>query len=213
MTLSDAQRLIARGENGTVEFKRKIRHPEKVIKELVAFANTDGGYLFVGVSDDGQLNGLPFPDDDIYALNQAISNYCRPQMEYEVETIALNEKNKIVVYHVPSSTRKPHYTRGVEEGKQVYVRLADRSIKASKQVSEILERRRKNKDIRFHFGDTERQLMHYLEENQQITLEEFKALAKKNTYQASRTLILMVLANVLDIRPGETEDLYTLKKN
>ncbi|MTI22371.1 ATP-binding protein [Fulvivirga sp. RKSG066] len=212
MELSEAKRLIRGGESQTVEFKRKIKYPEKVIKELVAFANTDGGYLFVGVSDDGDLAGVKYPDEHIFSLNTAIEKYCRPKLPFEQETLRLTESESLVVYHIPSSERKPHYILNQpDKTKQFFVRSEDKSIKASRQVKEIIERRRKQKSVTFNFGDKEKWLMDYLDKNQSITLQAYKKHAKINTYQASRGLILMVLANVLEIIPSDKEDLYTLK--
>jgi len=213
MEIRDVKRLVRGGECSTVEFKRKIKYPEKVIKELVAFANTEGGHLFIGVSDNGDIPGIKYPEDDIYALNSAIEKFCRPELPFEIETLRLTESQSVVVYNVDSSSRKPHYIINQEDKKkQVFVRLADKSIKASKQVREIIERRQKQKNISFNFGEKEKWLMDYLDKNDSITLREFKRQNKISTYQASRGLILMVLANVLEVLPSDKEDLYILKQ-
>ncbi|UII21442.1 AlbA family DNA-binding domain-containing protein [Fulvivirga ligni] len=213
MQLSDVKRLIRHGENATIEFKAKMRHPEKVVKELVAFANTAGGHLFIGVHDDGSLAGVKYPEDEIFALDRAIEKYCKPAFEYTVHIIDLTEDSSVVVYEVPASDNKAHCVVNNEllHGRQAFVRVADRSIKASKHVKEILDRQSKNKSIQFNFGDKEKLLMTYLENNETITVNEFKKISGRNYYQASRTLILMVLANVLEIHPHEKEDFYTLK--
>jgi Predicted transcriptional regulator containing an HTH domain and an uncharacterized domain shared with the mammalian protein Schlafen len=44
--------LIEEGENIQCEFKRKFSTPEKIAREMIAFANTKGGYLLFGVDDD-----------------------------------------------------------------------------------------------------------------------------------------------------------------
>jgi len=212
MEFSEAKRLIDQGESDLVEFKRKIKHPEKVIKELVAFANTRGGYLFIGVSDDGDIPGVKYPDDEIFSLNKAIQDYCRPTIQFETTTLKLTESAFLVIYYIPSSDRKPHSIK-IEGNKQVFVREKDKSIKASRQVIEIIERRRKQKSVTFNFGDKEKWLMDYLEKNKSITLNEFKNLYKINKYHASRGLILMVLANVLDVHPSDKEDQYVIKNH
>ncbi|MEQ8573732.1 MAG: ATP-binding protein, partial [Fulvivirga sp.] len=51
MTFQELKRLVSQGESETLEFKRKVAHPEKIVKEIVAFANTKGGKLLIGVSD------------------------------------------------------------------------------------------------------------------------------------------------------------------
>ena len=66
--ISEVLRLIRQGEGQFVEFKKKANHPEKIIKEVVAFANAGGGNLFIGVDDHGTISGLKFPEDEEYIL-------------------------------------------------------------------------------------------------------------------------------------------------
>ncbi|QSE97357.1 AlbA family DNA-binding domain-containing protein [Fulvivirga lutea] len=213
MTYRDLRKLVAQGESEFLEFKRKVAHPEKIVRELVAFANTNGGQLLIGVSDNGDIPGVKFPEDEIYALNKSIEELCKPAFEYNIEEIELSEKATAIVYHIPQSKRRPHAVKEDIQSKwgQVYVRHEDKSVKASREMREIIKRKRKNKDIRFNYGEKEQKLMAYLEEQKSITLEEFKELAGLNNYMASRTLVLLVLANVLAIRPTEKGDIYTLK--
>ncbi|MEQ8926687.1 MAG: ATP-binding protein [Fulvivirga sp.] len=215
MTYRDLRKLVAQGESDFLEFKRKVAHPEKIVRELVAFANTNGGHLLIGVSDNGEIPGVKFPEDEIYALNKSIEELCKPPFDYEIEEIELNEKAAAIVYYIPQSKRRPHAVKEDRASKwgQVYVRYEDKSVKASREMREIIKRKKKNKDIRFNYGDKEQKLMAYLEERQSISLNEFKELANLNNFMASRTLVLLVLANVLSIRPTEKGDIYTLKNN
>ena len=50
--------LIAQGENDRVEFKTSLLNEREIARVLTAFANTEGGYLFIGVGDKGQMTGL-----------------------------------------------------------------------------------------------------------------------------------------------------------
>ena len=58
MRRSELKELIAEGESTTLEFKRKFTSPEKIAKEIAAFANTKGGYLLIGVDDDKRIYGV-----------------------------------------------------------------------------------------------------------------------------------------------------------
>jgi Putative DNA-binding domain len=55
---SSLKSLIAGGESATVEFKARLPPQDVIAKTLVAFANTDGGVLVVGIADDGTIIGL-----------------------------------------------------------------------------------------------------------------------------------------------------------
>ena len=62
---------IQKGESQTLEFKEQLPKGQQVAKTLIAFANTSGGKLVVGVSDDRQLVGI---QDDIFELQDQITS-------------------------------------------------------------------------------------------------------------------------------------------
>ena len=58
ITLAQLQDLIALGEHSRQQFKRSIHHLDALASELVAFSNSGGGTLLIGVNDDGSIAGL-----------------------------------------------------------------------------------------------------------------------------------------------------------
>jgi len=223
MTISDVRYLVSGGESHTVEFKRKATHPEKIIREMVAFANSDGGHVFIGVDDDGSIPGLKHPEDEVYVLEAALNLYTRPKVDYSWEIVPVTEDLSVVSFFIPSSDRSPHFVlekqvkqlqsnghhqQNNNRIKKAFVRAEDKSVQASREMKEIIRRKRKGKSVRFHYGDKEKLLFKYLEEHGTITLPEFADLAGISKYGASRTLILLVLANVIRIIPTEKGDRY-----
>jgi len=210
MTLLELQTLVRQGESEFLEFKAKVNHPEKIIKEIIAFANTKGGRLIIGVHDDGQIVGLKDAREAHFHLEQAIQKYCTPKIFYETKIIPLTHKKAIIIYTIFESELKPHciVADHHKKWKKGYIRLADRSIQASKEMKEILRRERKAASVKFTYGPKEQLLMRYLDQHDFITLKSFAKLAGIRPYLASRTLITLVLANVLQIIPREGEDLY-----
>lgn len=211
LDLRNLKHLVRHGEGQRLEFKMKVKFPEKIIKELVAFANSDGGHLFVGVSDDGQIEGSKFVDEDQFLLEKAISAYCFPAFTYHVYRIPLENGRAVLVYHVFESVDKPHFVQLESDPHPVcYVRVKDRTIKASKEMKQIL-RRENEEGLSFAYGDSERWLMEYLRSNEQITLSEFATKANLPMWLASRKLVLLVLSRVLKIEAGEQQDMYSLR--
>ncbi len=210
MTLPEIQHLVRRGEMETLEFKAKANHPDKIVKEMVAFANTKGGQLLVGVNDHGEIMGLSAAEEELYTLENAINKYCFPRINYQYEIIPISAKKSILIYTIFESELKPHYAliEQPENQRKGYIRLADRSVQASREMKEILRRERKKVAVRFTYGEKEKVLMKYLEEHDFITLNYFAKLADIKPYLASRTLITLVLAKVLKIIPREGEDWY-----
>ncbi|MEY4591338.1 MAG: hypothetical protein RIR18_233, partial [Pseudomonadota bacterium] len=72
MQLSDPLTQIALGEDSFRQFKSDIRNAESLASEMAAFANSAGGSIFIGVTDDGLLPGLSLAD--VGRINQLISN-------------------------------------------------------------------------------------------------------------------------------------------
>ena len=210
MNVKELKNLVRQGEGTSLEFKLKASHPEKIIREMVAFANSKGGKLLVGVGDDKTIPGLKFVDEEEYMLVRAIERNCFPPLRYEIERIAITDERDVLVFNIPKSKEKPHFVHlENEEHRKAYVRVKDRSVQASREVKQIL--RRENEDgIKFTYGEKEKVLMLYLAENQRITIEKFAEIAKIPLRSASHTLVLLVLSNVLKIQPDEVMDWYYL---
>jgi hypothetical protein len=205
--LRHLQKLVARGEGQSLEFKRKATHPEKIIAEFIAFANAQGGTLLVGIEDDGSILGLKHAEDDSYSVRQTLSK-CKPSLEFEEIFIPISDNRIVIRYDIPESKDKPHYF--IEEQKRkVFVRVQDKCVQASKIMCEVLRRSTKKSSNKFTYGDHEKLLMQYLELHKRITLEECSSLLKINKWKTSRKLILLVLSNVLDITPTEKGDVFS----
>ena len=148
-------------------------------------------------------------------IEKAIKEYCSPPIEYTVERIPIAEdsEREVLLFHIKKSAQVPHQIiKGDDKGK-VYVRVADRSIQASKEMRTILKETQKNKQFRFNYGEKEQKLMAYLAENNVITVAQFANIANISPKTASRTLVLLCLANVLRIQAHEEEDLFVLADN
>jgi hypothetical protein len=202
--------LVSQGEGPSLEFKLKATFPEKIVREMIAFANTKGGIVLIGIGDDGSLPGLKHPADEFHVMESALTKV-RPTLEYKATFIAVSNSRSVIRYEIAESTRKPHYFLNANKYKESFVRVDDKSIKASRELREIVKRRQRMKDIRFHYGEHERFLMQYLDEKKVITLKEFADLCGLGKLYASRKLILLVLANVLKIIPHEKGDLYSVR--
>lgn len=210
MTLQEVTRLAQKGEGLHIEFKKKASHPEKIVREIIALSNTDGGYLMIGVDDDKTVSGQRYIEEDVYVLEKAMKEKIRPTVNYKLSIIPINEKKGVAVYQFEKSPKRPHFL--YEDGrKKSYVRVEDRTVQASREVWEILRRGKNEKNIIFNYGDKETKLMQALNEKESITLKEYSKIARLPRFIASKTLVRLVLANVLQVVPQEQEDLFRLK--
>ncbi|MEJ1238989.1 ATP-binding protein [Chryseolinea sp. T2] len=204
------QILVAQGESQYLEFKRKVSEGgEKIVRELIAFANSSGGTLLIGVGDDKTIPGVKYPEDESLAVQQALEKV-QPALNIEETWIAIGNNRTVLQYVVHVSDNRPHFIADDQGAREYFIRSADKSIRASREMREIIKRRLKKRDIRFHYGEHEHFLMQYLANNKTITLSEFVGLSGLKKFYASNKLILLVSANVLRIIPSERGDQFTL---
>jgi ATP-dependent DNA helicase RecG len=114
-TLETLAHIIARQqlEDQHHEFKRAIDNPESIAGELVAFANSDGGTLFVGVDDDGTLVGLGDADATFQTLTNICRDRCIPPISPVLETLTLQGHTTLALTVKPELNRqKPYRTVG-----------------------------------------------------------------------------------------------------
>ena len=88
-------RLIAEGEHQRLDFKFEIADARKIARTLVAFANTDGGRLLIGVKDNGAIAGVR-SDEEYYMLEAAAGIYCKPAVSFEFKEWNINGKTVLV---------------------------------------------------------------------------------------------------------------------
>ena len=118
-------------ESETVELKAIV--VEDVKKEIIAFANCQGGKLYIGIRDDGTVSGLDDPDEAALQISNMVRDAIKPDltMFLHYETLETDGK-KIIAVDVQQGTERPYYIakKGLRpEG--VYVRQGHSSVPAN----------------------------------------------------------------------------------
>lgn len=118
-------------ESETIELKEVV--VDDIKKEIIAFANCDGGKLYIGVQDDGTIIGLDNADSVSLQISNMVRDAIKPDitMFLHYETIVENGKNIVAVY-IQRGTDRPYYLakKGMRpEG--VYVRQGYSSVPAT----------------------------------------------------------------------------------
>jgi Predicted transcriptional regulator containing an HTH domain and an uncharacterized domain shared with the mammalian protein Schlafen len=213
MTPRELEQLVDLGEGISLEFKRRVPRPERIAKEILAFANTNGGRIVLGVSDDGTIEGFEHIAEQQFLLRQATESHCSPPVEYDTERIVVGDHQDVIVVTVPESPNKPHVLvsdpSANGEG-PVYVRVEERSIEASDETVQRLREQRTEGNVTFEFGETESLLMRYLDDYGRITVPQLAQLADISPEQASQTLLRLARANLLHLHESEDGDYFTL---
>ena len=128
---SDKVMRMNLSESLTVELKEM--YTDDIRKTVIAFANTAGGCIYIGIADDGRVVGVDNSDEVMLRASDAVRDSIRPDVtvftSYHIDKI--NDKN-VVVIEVLKGTACPYYleSKGIRPG-GVYVRQGASSVPAS----------------------------------------------------------------------------------
>lgn len=104
---------ISLGEDSNHQFKQNITNADSLAAEMAAFANADGGILYIGVDDDGSIPGLSFAD--VTRINQIISNaasqHIKSPLTVKTENIPVGNNRIVIVLTIPKGQDKPYFDR------------------------------------------------------------------------------------------------------
>ena len=118
-------------ESETVELKEIVT--DEIKKEIIAFANCDGGKLYIGVKDDGTVKGVDDADSVSLQISNMVRDTIKPDVTMFVHYETVKESGKeIVVIDIQRGTDRPYYLakKGMRpEG--VYVRQGCSSVPAT----------------------------------------------------------------------------------
>ena len=124
-------------ETENIEFKSGFT--EEIYKEVIAFANTDGGVLYIGIDNNGNAVGLDSVDDEYTRITNGIRDAILPDVTMFVKYTI--QENKVVRITISEGTNKPYYLRskGLKPG-GVYVRQGASSAQASsEQIRQMIK--------------------------------------------------------------------------
>ncbi|MGH3232932.1 MAG: RNA-binding domain-containing protein [Streptosporangiaceae bacterium] len=127
MTPDELRERILRWEDPHTDFKREVSHNDELAKDLVCFANGDGGQIIIGVDDRRNVVGVADADALMLRADDVAFNRCSPSLIVTPEVVRLDEK-AVVILNVPKGDQRPYAT---SDGRY-YVRSGARCRHASR---------------------------------------------------------------------------------
>lgn len=202
MTLIEQIKL---GESKTLEFKRELPTNADIAKTAIAFSNTAGGKLLIGVDDRGAIKGVD--ENELQAMQEKIisiiSDRCSPTILPEFSTLNIQGKILLVVEFFRGNLL-PYSLKNTPKEEGIYIRIGSSNRLASPQYITELERQRNNtsfdEEINLNFPLSSLELTPLLREFESIgkPLDESKLLALKlikpyaNTLYPTNALLILL---------------------
>lgn len=205
------KKLIEEGEHQMLDFKFEISDSKKIARTLVAFANTDGGRLLIGVKDNGKISGIR-SEEEKYMIQTAAEMFCKPAITFEAKEWFVNGKTVLEII-VPKSKFHKHKAPDHNNIYKVYTRVKDQNILANSILLKIWKYQNNKQNTKVSFNEAEMFLLKYLNENKKITVKDFIQKAKINKNEAERILINFTLINMIKYEITEKVIFFSLYNN
>jgi len=203
--------LISQGESLHLDFKFEISDAAKIARSLVAFANTEGGKLLVGVKDNGAIAGVR-SEEEFYMIQNAAHRFCQPEVHFTSKEWVLEGK-KVLEINIPFSPGYPHRAPDSEGNFKAFIRVADENLLADGVMMKIWKKRKENKTIKFHYRETEEKLLKILRKEGKINTIRFMQLTGVSKYEAEQILSDLVILKILELKITGQQSWYFLNEN
>jgi ATP-dependent DNA helicase RecG len=113
MNKSELKSIAAQGEDSRLQFKLDIRNVDTLAAEMVAFSNSEGGRILIGVTDAGEVKGVP--RSEVGRINQIISNaasqHVRSPISPTTENLAVAASRVVIILTISKGIDKPYFDR------------------------------------------------------------------------------------------------------
>ena len=184
-------------ENERIEYKSQMI--DDIYKEVIAFVNTDGGIIYIGIDDQGNLTGIDDVDETYTRLTNGIRDAIQPDVTMFIRYIL--QENKVIRIEVGEGSYKPYYlkSKGLKPT-GVYVRQGASSVQASsEQIRRMIkesdgdifeEMRTIQQDLTFDQAEVA-----FDRYNMEFTEDKYIALGLRNIHNDQYTNLALILSD------------------
>ena len=123
MLKSELLELLNQGEGPKLEYKQDNIRPESLAKEIVGFANMNGGQILMGVEDDGSVSGIQRDNFHEWLMDTVVGRCIHPFILPDYEEVAFEDK-RIAVVKIHQGNNKPYVLRH-NDREDIYVRYGN----------------------------------------------------------------------------------------
>ena len=202
--------LIRSGEHQQLDFKFEISDSRKIAKTLVAFSNTDGGTLLIGVKDNGKIAGVR-SEEEFYMVQAAAGMYCKPEISFESKRWVVEGKTVLEVT-IPKGADYPYFAQAEQNKWLAYIRVKDENILATTVHLKVWKNKSHNSGILMEYSEKVKKLMEYLEINSSISISKFCRTAFLPKSAAENILADLIYFGLIEALYHDKHFVYSLKR-
>lgn len=205
------QSLIVQGEHQHLDFKQTISDSRKIARSLVAFANTEGGTLLVGVKDNGNISGIR-SDEEIYMLDAAVKLYCRPNVPVVLRLWEPIKNKHVLEVEVSADRSKIWRAIDDDDNWKIWIRHHDKNILVDKVWEKVWYRRQNRDQKTIIFSGHQLSVLENLSGQRSYSLIELVQIIALPVRETEELLTDFVMMGLLVMQVTENGIVYTLAK-
>lgn len=185
--------LIKRGEDQQLDFKQHITNSAKIAKTIVAFANTEGGEIVIGINDQGNIKGVDVSQEK-YMMIKAGKRFCNPPIYIYFRTLHAKEGD-VLIAEIKKSKSAEHRALNEAGDWLHYVRVNDQTVLVEDIEGQNAADKYNLKPI--PILEEHKGLVNFLEANDSISIKEYMKMMNISYTVAKRSLDSLVATGVL----------------
>ncbi len=191
------ERWLREGEGPRVDFKHGITSLPKIAKSMVAYANSRGGYIVVGVDDNKDILGTKI-EQEKFQLQEANKHYCINEVELDFEVLSYRG-HSILIAHIAESFNKPHYASDINGQRKLYIRIADECVVADPLFEQYIISGAFNYPYRNTAAQNKviQKVKELLDSEARVSINDYSQLSGLDRDQSIKRLLNLVLEGVL----------------
>ncbi len=127
--------LISSKESKALDFKQKVTSKEKIARTIAALANTDGGFILIGLSDQKKIIGID-PEEERFMIESANEIYCTPRVSLSCDPFVWHdseaekkskEEKQLLLVTIKKAEGPQIFVSDIMGNRKLYIRVDDQT--------------------------------------------------------------------------------------
>ena len=196
---------ISKGEGTQLDFKFRIDDQRKIARTLVAFANSHGGSLLIGVKDNGKITGAN-PEEEFHMIQGAADLFTKPMVHFESKT--WQEGHHYVLEIVVPKSQVKHKALDDDGKLKSYVRVNDHTLLGNKIIEKIWHLEKHGVNRPESFDEDMLNLIQRIREFQPVTISKLYRSVPLSKNRLDGIVSVRVFWNIIRMEMNESGTFY-----
>jgi predicted HTH transcriptional regulator len=205
--MESVKQLITRGQGVSLEFISHIENHLAITRTIVAFANTNGGKVIVGINEKNKVVGV-LPTEELKLLEELISNDCTPAVPFESKVIE-DGRHLLLEIDIPKSTNK-HKAKADDGEMRFYHRVKDKTLVGNRVIINLWKLQDELTPKPSDLNDNLKAIFEYIGEHKPVTVSKIFRFFALNKNDVNLYLAQLIYWGYIDCVIVESGMAYTL---